>query len=230
MDRLPTTWRPDVNPKGGQRGAVLNSHLGPGPKQINLAFLEVDDNHPAYPEGSGQIIDGLLYGVNGGGHSGLDVDSELGEPQRTISDGWVTMASLGVGAGGQLGNVVVFRIGAYFMSFAHLTEQYMGRLGVGLPAGTQFGTTGMTGFTTGPHSHWMCSDVQEHVVSSQRPLWNPMRVFALDPITPATLQAIFNDSTPDFYAVQDNPDQLEGARTVQIVVPSPGVLGPWKAE
>lgn len=202
--RFPSTWHPEVGTQFG-KGVVLNSPLGVGAVPVSLGFGEVDAGHPT-------------------GHTGLDITSPLGSP-ITLPIESVLVASYNTGTGGQLGNVTVWRANELYWSCAHMEQQFMGVLGQVFPAGFQFGTVGMTGFTTGPHTHWMCGPDLGAVIGATRPIWNPMRHFALDPIVPATLQAIFDDNVPDFYSVDDQPDVLEGARTVRIVVPNPRILG-----
>ncbi len=203
--RFPSRWDSTIASQWG-KGAVLSSPLGIGPFPVTLAFGDIDAGHPT-------------------GHSGLDLAAPLGSP-LTLPIESVLVASYGVSTGGQLGNVAVWRAGELFWSAAHMEAQFMGTIGNVFPAGFQFGTVGMTGFTTGPHVHWMAGPDWTACIGATIPIFNVMRHFALDPITEATLQQIFDDAQPDFYSVEDQPDVLEGARTVKIVVPSPPILGP----
>lgn len=179
------------------RGVVHGSPVGDAP--VTLGFREQDINHGAP------------------GHSGTDLAAAEDTDITCLMESVLYDAKE---LSGQFGNYVVLRTEEMYHLYAHMKDPLRLPLGSILPAGTVLGQVGMTGFTTGPHLHWMCS-LRPDVIYSAQPLLNPLGRCALPPIT-------WNDilNLPHMYQINDEPEKLQGSRQVVLFAPNPPVLGP----
>lgn len=85
-----------------------------------------------------------------GHHTGLDFVAPIGTPVRAPADGVVVAAA----PGGAYGNLLKLRIAPGIeLWFAHL-RQFDVVVGARVHQGQSIGRVGMTGHTTGPHSHF----------------------------------------------------------------------------
>jgi murein DD-endopeptidase MepM/ murein hydrolase activator NlpD len=94
----------------------------------------------------------------GGFHNGLDVAAPLLTPVRASATGQVTVAGRPYLAYGDTGMVVMIAHGSNFSTlYVHLDDSrpLPVRVGDRVAAGTVVGFIGLTGWTTGPHVHFM---------------------------------------------------------------------------
>lgn len=90
------------------------------------------------------------YGERGGGHSGLDIDGDFGDPVWAAKSGTVTSA----GYNGSYGNDVVIDHGGNVKTrYSHL-QTISVEAGDTVEIGQQIGTEGSTGNSTGSHLHF----------------------------------------------------------------------------
>lgn len=90
------------------------------------------------------------YGERGGGHSGLDIDGDYGDPVWAAKAGTVVSA----GYNGSYGNDVVIDHGGNVKTrYAHL-QTISVSAGDSVDIGEQVGTEGSTGNSTGSHLHF----------------------------------------------------------------------------
>ena len=83
-------------------------------------------------------------------HAALDLSAPHGTPVKAAMDGKV----LATGFNGTYGNyIIISHPGGYQTMYAHLNT-YTVRKGDSLSQGTQIGTVGNTGYSTGPHLHF----------------------------------------------------------------------------
>lgn len=95
-----------------------------------------------------------MQGFTLGGHEGVDLAARVGEPVYAAGSG--TVAFAGWSQYGY-GNVVVIAHGATFSLYGHL-DSYAVRCGQSVSAGSQIGTVGNTGNSSGPHLHFEVRD------------------------------------------------------------------------
>lgn len=87
-----------------------------------------------------------------GGHAGIDVGAWTGAPVKAADGGYVALATGGWNGG--YGNHVIIDHGNGFVTlYAHLNSIYV-KQGESVVAGTQIGSVGNTGNSTGPHLHF----------------------------------------------------------------------------
>lgn len=98
------------------------------------------------------------YGERGGGHSGLDIDGEFGDPVWAAKAGTVVAA----GYNGSYGNDILIDHGGNVKTrYSHL-QTICVEAGDSVDIGEQIGTEGSTGNSTGSHLHF------EVIVSGDR--------------------------------------------------------------
>lgn len=85
------------------------------------------------------------------GHSGIDINSPLGDPAFAAQSGTVVWAGWSTWGFGNL--VVIAHGGTWHTYYAHLSEVYVS-CGQSVGAGTTIGATGQTGAATWPHLHF----------------------------------------------------------------------------
>ena len=107
---------------------------------------------------SGPITSG--YGPRWGGfHNGIDIAAPMYTPIRAAAFGQVTTVGKPYLAYGDTATVVIIAHGSNFSTlYGHLDDTRRPppvRLGQMVNAGTIIGYVGMTGWTTGPHCHFM---------------------------------------------------------------------------
>lgn len=94
----------------------------------------------------------------GGFHSGLDIASPMYTPVLAAAAGQVVLAGRPYLAWGDTAVMVIVAHGSSFATlYVHLDETRLPPVTVGqrVTAGTVIGYVGMTGWTTGPHVHFM---------------------------------------------------------------------------
>ena len=90
------------------------------------------------------------YGTRGGGHSGVDIDGDFGDPVWAAKAGTVTSA----GYNGSYGNDIVIDHGGNVKTrYSHL-QTISVEAGDAVDIGQQIGTEGSTGNSTGSHLHF----------------------------------------------------------------------------
>lgn len=101
-----------------------------------------------------------MQGFSLGGHEGVDLAADIGNPVYAAGGG--TVAFAGSNDTGY-GNLVVIAHGPVFTLYGHLNS-YSVRCGQSVTAGQQIGTSGNTGNSSGPHLHFEMRDAN----------WNPI--------------------------------------------------------
>lgn len=94
----------------------------------------------------------------GGFHTGLDIAAPMYTPVLATAAGQVVLAGRPYLAYGDTGLIVVISHGSSFATmYVHLDETRLPPVTVGqrVAAGTVIGYVGLTGWTTGPHVHFM---------------------------------------------------------------------------
>ena len=94
----------------------------------------------------------------GGFHTGLDIASPMYTPVLATAPGQIVLAGRPYLAYGDTGMIVAIAHGSGFATmYVHLDETRPPPVTVGqrVAAGTVIGYVGMTGWTTGPHVHFM---------------------------------------------------------------------------
>lgn len=191
MIRFPCRFEP--NSGSYWLGTVYGSPVGDA--SVTLYFGAVDANHP-------------------NGHGGLDLACPLGTPIMLLIDGECAEA----GYDAVRGNFVrVKHAGDWYSEYLHMTDHAGFAFGQPLPAGTQLGTVGLTGLTTGPHEHWS-------VISPDGRLYNPLACFDLPTIQPVNLHDYLLNGGA--YVDEGESSIIEGTRTVRILYPNPPAPGP----
>lgn len=106
---------------------------------------------------SGSIGQSLIVGSGGsmsrsaGGHSGLDISAPSGTPVKSVAAG--TVVSINASGAAYGNHVVVKHADGKYTLYAHMSSISVG-MGQSVGAGTQVGTVGSTGFSSGPHLHF----------------------------------------------------------------------------
>ncbi len=95
-----------------------------------------------------------MRGFTPGGHTGVDIAANPGDPIYASGGGTVVYA--GWSSGGY-GNVVVLAHGPVFSLYAHMTSTGVS-CGQQVGAGSVIGTVGSTGNSSGPHVHFEVRD------------------------------------------------------------------------
>lgn len=199
--RIPSHYDP-TGPAGpnGPRGFVYGSPIGNAP--VTLFFMEADSDHP----GQSGVV----------GHSGLDLAAAQGTPIIALMDGTIFYKA---DNDPTLGNYVILEHGDIHMLYAHM-ENPAPPAGYVVRYGLPIGTVGMTGFTTGPHLHWMVADKNQNPFcrANTQGLYDPIGRFVLPTLTAADVSAAVL-ATPFFTSTE--PQGIEGVRNVDIFVPNP---------
>ena len=99
--------------------------------------------------------DGTLFGWK---HHGQDYPAKIGTKVVAPQSGKVVLA----GRNGSAGNEVRIQSGSTVSRLLHL-NQIVVKVGQTVKQGQQVGTSGNTGFTTGPHLHWSVSKSGKYV-------------------------------------------------------------------
>jgi murein DD-endopeptidase MepM/ murein hydrolase activator NlpD len=129
-----------------------------GQKQIVAQQVVTSYNGPA-PAGSAKGSGAFLWPTSGSitqkywsGHAAIDIGSWTGAPVKAADGGYVVEAGRGWSSG--YGNHVVIDHGNGFRTlYAHLNSIFVSP-GESVSKGTQIGTVGNTGNSTGPHLHF----------------------------------------------------------------------------
>lgn len=129
-----------------------------GQKQIVSQQVVTSYNGPA-PAGSAKGSGAFLWPTSGSitqkywsGHAAIDIGSWTGAPVKAADGGYVVEAGRGWSSG--YGNHVVIDHGNGFRTlYAHLNSIFVSA-GESVSKGTQIGTVGNTGNSTGPHLHF----------------------------------------------------------------------------
>lgn len=114
------------------------------------------NNNPSAPQGlpvSGRITarfrDPSYFSRLGRIHEGVDIAVDIGTPVQATMSGKVVQA----GNYGEWGNMVMVQNGPWEIIVAHLSSVAV-KLGQEVSPGVMLGTSGNTGFSTGPHVHY----------------------------------------------------------------------------
>jgi len=129
-----------------------------GQKQIVAQQVVTSYNGPA-PAGAAKGSGAFLWPTSGSitqkywsGHAAIDIGSWTGAPVKAADGGYVVEAGRGWSSG--YGNHVVIDHGNGFRTlYAHLNSIFVSP-GESVSKGTQIGTVGNTGNSTGPHLHF----------------------------------------------------------------------------
>lgn len=125
------------------------------------------------------------FGPRGSGwHAGIDLPAMTGTPVFAVAPGTVVRASPHPAFGRvvvqRLGDGSAPRLGVYAI-YAHL-HSYTVEPGRQVGAGSQLGTVGNTGRSTGPHLHFsILVDVPDAKIQLAGPLGVRERAYAVDP-------------------------------------------------
>ena len=129
-----------------------------GQKQIVAQQVVTSYNGPvpsSATKGSGAFLwptSGSITQKYWGGHAAIDIGSWTGAPVKAADGGYVVEAGRGWSSG--YGNHVVIDHGNGFRTlYAHLNSIFVSP-GESVSKGTQIGTVGNTGNSTGPHLHF----------------------------------------------------------------------------
>lgn len=104
-----------------------------------------------------------MRGMTPGGHTGVDIAANPGDPIYASGSGTVVYA--GWNSGGY-GNVVVLAHGPVFTIYGHMTRTGVS-CGQQVSAGSVIGTVGSTGNSSGPHLHFEVRDADFNVLDPQ---------------------------------------------------------------
>ncbi len=102
----------------------------------------------SWPVGGRTINDNRGFRL---GHSGIDINSPIGDPAFAAQSGIVVWAGWSTWGFGNL--VVIAHGGTWHTYYAHLSEVYVG-CGQSVGVGSTIGATGQTGASTWPHLHF----------------------------------------------------------------------------
>ncbi len=117
---------------------------------------------------------GARRSVNGAApypHSGIDIAADYGVPVKASNRGLVKLAAM-LNA---TGNTVIIDHGCgVYSSYCHLDDMYV-QAGDEVERSETIGTVGSTGFSTGPHLHWITgvdgNPLDPSVFIDNNPLW-----------------------------------------------------------
>lgn len=104
-----------------------------------------------------------MRGMVPGGHTGVDIAANPGDPVFASGGGTVVYAGW---QNGGYGNVVVIAHGPVFTLYAHMTAANV-TCGQQVNAGAVIGTVGSTGNSSGPHLHFEVRNAQFNVLNPQ---------------------------------------------------------------
>lgn len=152
--RRPILW----NEVPGQREAYIPVNGSERSRRL-LRQTAAELGMVAFADGGFMPVDGVItspYGnrtspISGGAelHDGIDFGAAMGTPVRSILPGLVTVAGWNDG----YGNYVQINHGAFSTFYGHLAS-IAATLGALVAAGSEIGTVGSTGMSTGPHLHF----------------------------------------------------------------------------
>ena len=104
-----------------------------------------------------------IRGYTPGGHTGVDLAADIGEPVHAAGAGTVVYAGWNDTG---YGNVVVIAHGPVFTLYGHMSAINV-RCGQQVSAGQVIGAVGNTGNSSGPHLHFEVRDANFNVLNPQ---------------------------------------------------------------
>lgn len=107
---------------------------------------------------------GAIEPVRNGVHTGIDLSMPVGEPLRSVVDGWIAKVWAGNGTLGK--GVTIKGVDGREYIYGHM-DSVVGKVGEAVNRGSLIGASGNTGNSTGPHLHFAVRDNGQYVDPSR---------------------------------------------------------------